>query len=224
VSPVKPISFTRMQDTLVRLLGNTVEGRPLLVSGMLRRDAREATSYWLQLVVSVGIATLGLVVGSTAVVIGAMLIAPLMGPIVGLAMGLSTGSPFLVLRSAGRIALSVIVAVGGAAVITLLLPFHELNTEISTRSSPTVLDLTTAAFCALAGVYAALRPGSDTAATAAGTSIGISLALRIQHCPTVQVNGARPVADFDLALVPTKRSASNGTPTTSRIRSGFATG
>jgi uncharacterized membrane protein len=38
-----------------------------------------------------------------------------------------------------------------------------------------VLDLITAAFCALAGVYASLRPGSDTAATAAGTSIGISL-------------------------------------------------
>jgi uncharacterized hydrophobic protein (TIGR00271 family) len=142
---------------------------------MLRRDAREATSYWLQLVVSVGIATLGLVVGSSAVVIGAMLIAPLMGPIVGLAMGLAAGSPFLVLRAAGRISLSVAVATGGAALITLLLPFHQINGEITARASPTVLDLVTAAFCALAGVYASLRPGSDTAVTAAGTSIGISL-------------------------------------------------
>jgi uncharacterized hydrophobic protein (TIGR00271 family) len=142
---------------------------------MLRRDASEATSYWLQLVVSVGIATLGLVVGSTAVVIGAMLVAPLMGPIVGLAMGLATGSPFLVLRSAGRIGLSVVVAIGGSALITLLLPFHELNSEIAARTSPTVLDLITACFCALAGVYASLRPGSDTATTAAGTSISISL-------------------------------------------------
>jgi uncharacterized hydrophobic protein (TIGR00271 family) len=142
---------------------------------MLRRNASEATSYWLQLLVSIGIATLGLVVGSTAVVIGAMLVAPLMGPIVGLAMGLATGSPFLVLRSSGRIAVSVITAIGGAAVITVLLPFHELNAEISARTSPTVLDLLTAAFCALAGVYASLRPGSDTTATAAGTSISISL-------------------------------------------------
>ncbi len=142
---------------------------------MLRRDASEATSYWLQLVVSVGIATLGLVVGSSAVVIGAMLVAPLMGPIVGLAMGLASGSPFLVLRSSGRIGLSVITAVGGAAVTTVLLPFHELNAEILARTSPTVLDLLTAGFCALAGVYASMRPGSDTAATAAGTSISISL-------------------------------------------------
>src|SRR5689334_20594661 len=141
MSPVKTPTIIRLQDSLVRLLGNASEGRAPLVAGMLRRDAREAASYWLQLVVSIGIATLGLVVGSTAVVIGAMLVAPLMGPIVGLAMGLAAGSPFLVLRSAGRIGLSVLVAVGGAAAITLLLPFHEVNGEIAARASPTVLDL-----------------------------------------------------------------------------------
>jgi uncharacterized hydrophobic protein (TIGR00271 family) len=165
----------RLQDRLAGLLGTTVEGRSGLVSAMLERNPNEATSYWLQLVVSAGIATLGLVVGSTAVVIGAMLVAPLMGPIIGLAMGLASGSPFLVLRSVGRIVLSVLVAIGGAATITFLLPFHEINAEIASRTSPTVLDLITAGFCALAGVYASLRPGSETATTAAGTSISISL-------------------------------------------------
>jgi uncharacterized hydrophobic protein (TIGR00271 family) len=168
-------SIGKVQDRLACLLGTTVEARPRLVSTMLHRNPSEATSYWLQLVVSVGIATLGLVVGSAAVVIGAMLVAPLMIPIVALAMGLSTGSPFLVLRSAARILLSVLAAISGAALITFLLPFHELNAEIAARTAPTVLDLVTAAFCALAGVYASLRPGSDTATTAAGTSIGISL-------------------------------------------------
>jgi uncharacterized hydrophobic protein (TIGR00271 family) len=142
---------------------------------MLQRDPREATAYWLQLVVSVGIATLGLVLGSTAVVIGAMLIAPLMGPIVAMGMGLATGSPFLVLRSSGRVAVSVGLAIFGSAAIVLLLPFHELNAEIAARTTPTVLDLITAGFCALAGVYAVMRRGSDTASTAAGTAIGISL-------------------------------------------------
>lgn len=171
-----PLRRTRaLQDRLVQLLGSSVEGRSALVVGMLQRNANEVTSYWLQLSVSIGIATLGLVVGSTAVIIGAMLVAPLMGPIVALAMGLATGSPFLVLRSVGRIVFSVVVAIGGAALITALIPFHELNAEITARTSPTVLDLITAGFCALAGVYASLRPGSDTATTAAGTSIGISL-------------------------------------------------
>ncbi len=163
------------QDGLLSRLGNRPDARGTLLTAMMHRDAQETTSYWLQLVVSIGIATLGLVVDSTAVIIGAMLVAPLMGPIVGLAMGLAAGSPFLVLRSAARVGASVVVTVGGAAAITLLLPFHELNNEIAARTSPTVLDLVTAAFCALAGVYASLRPGSDTAATAAGTSIGISL-------------------------------------------------
>ena len=173
---VRALKISRiLQDRLVQLLGSSVEGRADLVAGMLERNANESTSYWLLLIVSIGIATLGLVVGSTAVIIGAMLVAPLMSPIVALAMGLATGSPFLVLRSAGRIVFSVIVAIGGAALIAVLVPFHELNAEIAARASPTVLDLLTAGFCALAGVYASLRPGSDTAATAAGTSIGISL-------------------------------------------------
>ncbi|WP_225413934.1 DUF389 domain-containing protein [Stigmatella hybrida] len=149
--------------------------REPLVASMLRRDAREATSYWFQLIVAVGIATLGLVLGSTAVVIGAMLVAPLMGPIVHLGMGLATGSPYLVLRSGLRVALSIAFATCGSALLTLLLPFRELNAELLARTSPTALDLLTAGFCALAGVYSALRPGSDTATTAAGTSIGISL-------------------------------------------------
>jgi uncharacterized hydrophobic protein (TIGR00271 family) len=169
--------FRRLQDALLRVLGQGAERRSSIFAGMLHRDASEATAYWLQLVVSVGIATLGLVVGSAAVVIGAMLVAPLMGPIVGLAMGLATGSPFLVLRTAGRVVLSMAVAVGGAAAITLMLPFHELNSEIAARTSPTLLDLITAGFCALIGVYASLRAGggADTATTAAGTSISISL-------------------------------------------------
>lgn len=175
MSPTPANPIPGLQDRLLHLLGSDEAARPSLVAAMLRRDASEATTYWLQLVVSVGIATLGLVVGSTAVVIGAMLVAPLMGPIIGLAMGLATGSPFLVLRSAGRIGLSVLVSVGGAALITVLLPFHELNAEIAARTSPTVLDLLTAGFCSLAGVYAALRQGSDTTTTAAGTSISISL-------------------------------------------------
>ena len=171
-----------LQDGLVRLLGAHVDQRAALVATMLRRDAGEATAYWLQLCVSVGIATFGLVLGSAAVIIGAMLVAPLMGPILALAMGLAVGSPFLVLRASGRILLSVVIAVGGSASITLLLPYHELTQELAARTAPTALDLLTAGFCALAGVYATLRPGSDTTTTAAGTSIGISLVPPLCAC------------------------------------------
>lgn len=168
-------SLTDLQDRLAALLGCEASQRPAVIANMLRRSPQESTGYWLQLLVAVGIATLGLVLGSTAVVIGAMLIAPLMGPIVSFGMGLAVGSPFLVVRSGVRILLSVALAIACSALITSLLPFHELNQEIASRTTPTVLDLLTAAFCALAGVYASMRPGSEIASTAAGTSIGISL-------------------------------------------------
>jgi uncharacterized hydrophobic protein (TIGR00271 family) len=168
-------SLVRFQNRLASVLGCSAEHRSVVIATMLRRGPSESTGYWLQMFVAVGIATMGLVLGSTAVVIGAMLIAPLMGPIVSFGMGLAVGSPFLVLRSGVRILISIVVAVGSSIVITLLLPFHDLNAEIAARTTPTVLDLVTASFCALAGVYASLRPASDVASTAAGTSIGISL-------------------------------------------------
>lgn len=170
-----PDSILAQQDKLSTLLGCKPEERPSVVADMLQRSPSESTGYWLQLVVAAGIATLGLVLGSTAVIIGAMLIAPLMGPIVGFGMGLAVGSPFLVLRSGSRVLVSVFVVIGCSALLTRLLPFHELNSEISNRTTPTVLDLITAAFCAMAGVYATMRRSGDIATTAAGTSIGISL-------------------------------------------------
>jgi uncharacterized hydrophobic protein (TIGR00271 family) len=162
------------QDRFASWLGGDPAARSAVVANMLDRNG-DAAGYWLKLGISVGIATLGLVLGSSAVVIGAMLIAPLMTPLVNLGMGLAVGSPFLVLRSSARVIASIGVAAGASALITRLLPFNELNDEIASRTTPTALDLLVAAFCALAGVLAVMRRDSDVASTAAGTSIGISL-------------------------------------------------
>lgn len=145
------------------------------VVSMLANNARRAPGYWIQLVLAMGIATLGLVLGSTAVVIGAMLVSPLMGPILELGMGFAVGSSLLVMRASLRVLLSVGVVVAGAALMTLALPFHELTGEITTRTAPTALDLLVAAFCALTATYTTVRPGADSTAAAAGTAIGIAL-------------------------------------------------
>ncbi|MES2176872.1 MAG: DUF389 domain-containing protein [Gemmatimonadota bacterium] len=142
---------------------------------MLENNARRAPGYWIQLVLAMGIATLGLVLGSTAVVIGAMLVSPLMGPILELGMGFAVGSSLLVMRASLRVLLSIALVVLGAAMLTLALPFHEITAEISTRTAPTALDLLVAAFCALTAAYTTVRPGTDSTAAAAGTAIGIAL-------------------------------------------------
>jgi len=166
-----------VRDWLARSLGVDDEQRRnvLQTAQQSVKDRTFAVSYWLQLVLAMGIATFGLVLDSTGVVIGAMLVAPLMGPIVQLAMGLAIASPRLALYSLARVISSVLVVVLSAATITGLLPFHETTKEILARTSPTALDLGVAGFCAIAGGYATVRSGAETAVTAAGTSIGISL-------------------------------------------------
>ncbi|MCA9715234.1 MAG: DUF389 domain-containing protein, partial [Myxococcales bacterium] len=165
----------RWQNNIARWLGVSRTDRDRVVASMLKTPKSDRVTYWFQLILSLGIATIGLVLNSTGVVIGAMLISPLMGPIVGLGMGLAIGSPFLTLRSATRVASSILGVLLLAAVLTMLLPFTQVTPEISARTSPTALDLMVACFCALAAGFTTIRTSSDTVSAAAGTAIGISL-------------------------------------------------
>lgn len=178
-SEPSPSAFWRfvadVQDRIALAFGVQPADRDATVSSILARAPSEAAGYWLKLLLAMGIATLGLVLGSTAVVIGAMLISPLMGPLVELGMGLAVGSPLLVLRSLTRTTTSILVVIGSAALITLALPFQEVTSEIAARTAPTALDLLIAILCAIAAAYTTIRPGSDTTGAAAGTAIGIAL-------------------------------------------------
>lgn len=164
-----------MQASAASAVGIDASQRIETVVAMLDLNARRAPGYWIQLVLAAGIAILGLVLGSTAVVIGAMLVSPLMGPLIELGMGFAVGSAFLVIRSSLRVVLSVFTVVLGTAVVTMLLPFHEITAEIASRTVPTALDLLVAVFCALTAAYTTVRRTSDTTAAAAGTAIGIAL-------------------------------------------------
>lgn len=164
-----------LSDRAASLVGLPPAEREALVLAMLERFRTDRVEYWFQLTVAMGIATLGLVLDSNAVVIGAMLVSPLMAPIVSLGMSLATGSPDLALRAAWRVLLSVGVVVSGSALLSRALPLHQLTAELSARTSPTLLDLCVAAFCALIASYSTARPKADGASTAAGAAIGIAL-------------------------------------------------
>lgn len=167
--------FDGIEDGVARFIGVTRDDRQKVIETMLGRSTSDVVGYWLQLVLSMGIATLGLALGSAAVVIGAMLISPLMSPLIELGAGLATGSLLLSFRAWIRTAGSIIAVVLGAAAMTRLLPFHEITSELSARTSPTMLDLFVAVFCALAAVYTTVRQSRDVMSAAAGTAIGISL-------------------------------------------------
>jgi uncharacterized hydrophobic protein (TIGR00271 family) len=167
--------ISRAQNRALDSLGAAPADRPRAVARALERSRRDAVSYYLQLGIATGIGVLGLVLGSTAVVIGAMLVSPLMGPIVDLGIGLAVGSPVLLMRALVRNAVSIVLVVGASAAVVRALPFQTTTAEITARTTPTALDLLIAMFCALAALYTTVRQSSDTQSAAAGTAIGISL-------------------------------------------------
>ncbi len=108
----------------------------------------------LILVFAILIASVGLNVNSTAVVIGAMLISPLMGPIMGVGAGLGVMDLWLVRRSLKNIAFAVGVSVATSALYFLISPLSEAHSEILARTSPTIWDVLIALSGGFAGIIA----------------------------------------------------------------------
>jgi uncharacterized hydrophobic protein (TIGR00271 family) len=112
------------------------------------------------------IATLGLLIDSPAVIIGAMLLAPLMSPIIGVGLASVTGNPTLFWPSASAILRGAALAILLAIALTWLnsqLPFiavhpAELNREILARTRPSPIDLAIALAGGLAAAYALASP------------------------------------------------------------------
>ncbi|MBP7867007.1 MAG: DUF389 domain-containing protein [Acidobacteria bacterium] len=165
----------RVQDRLSRLLGIEPENRVGSLIDLYQATERHPLAYWLQLAIAAGIAHLGLVLNSTGVVIGAMLVSPLMTPIVQVGVSFSIGHPYLAARATTRTLKSIVFVVGLAALMTLLLPFQEVTSEILARTQPTALDLAVALFCGLAAAFTAARNAHDVFTAAAGTAIAIAL-------------------------------------------------
>ncbi|MEA3411669.1 MAG: TIGR00341 family protein [Pseudomonadota bacterium] len=139
----------------------------------LRDDAQLNMIYMVLMVLSTMLATVGLYQNSTAVVIGAMLLAPLMSPIVSLAMGLLRGEERLVSRSAIKIVYGVTIALLAAALMTLLFPHKPITPEMQGRLNPTLLDLAVAIVAGAAGAYT--KAYKEILQSLAGVAIAVAL-------------------------------------------------
>jgi len=110
--------------------------------------------FYIMVAVSTGIACFGLISNSTAVVIGAMLVAPLMTPIFGISLALVRGDPVLLGRSVRAEVVGVVVAVAMGFVLGLVLPGIEATPEMLSRTRPNLFDLFVAILAGFAGAYA----------------------------------------------------------------------
>jgi uncharacterized hydrophobic protein (TIGR00271 family) len=174
----------------MRVLRNTLPilsaEEQLEVQREMGRGARPGIDFFVLIVLSSIIAALGLLLNSPAVVIGAMLVAPMLSPIMALSLGLVLGDLRMIRFSAEAIFKGVAVAIIIAAFIGLLSPIKTITGEMLARGQPTLLDMGVALASGMAGAYAIARknvsaalPGVAIAAalmpplTAAG--LGISL-------------------------------------------------
>jgi uncharacterized hydrophobic protein (TIGR00271 family) len=103
------------------------------------------------------VASVGLNVNSTAVIIGAMLISPLMGPIVGAGFALGIYDFGLLRRSLKNLLLATVVSLTVATLYFYLSPFKEVQSELLARTSPNIYDVLIAFFGGLVGVIAITR-------------------------------------------------------------------
>ncbi len=106
------------------------------------------------LVIAIFVASLGLNTNSTAVIIGAMLISPLMGPIVGIGLGVGTYDFPLIRRSARNLGAAALFSVITATIYFLISPVSQNHSELLARTSPTIYDVLIAFFGGLAGIVA----------------------------------------------------------------------
>lgn len=141
----------------------------MVVTQDIRQFATSSFDFFLLVVLSCSIATLGLISNSPAVIIGAMLVAPLMSPIIGIGMSSITGDSLLARKSATALLLGAALAVLLSGLMTLInskLPFvvlQELPSEILSRTHPSPIDLVIALAGGLAAAYALTRPNISAA-------------------------------------------------------------
>ena len=125
--------------------------------------------YIFMIMMSAGIAILGMLLSSPAVVIGAMLLSPLMSPIIGAGFALASGKIKWLRISIRALAIGTIAAVLFTALIVLVSPLQTVTPEIAARTQPNLFDLLVALFSSLAGSYALIR-GRE------GTIVGVAIA------------------------------------------------
>ena len=134
-------------------LNRSKEDEQVTVDSIRNGVEFKGTNLWI-LIFATFIASLGLNVNSTAVIIGAMLISPLMGPIMGVGLAIGQNDFELMKRSLKSFLVATLFSVVTATLYFLFTPLDEVQSELLARTSPTIYDVFIALFGGLAGIVA----------------------------------------------------------------------
>lgn len=137
-------------------LHNGEEKKDKVLENVVSNISFRGSNLWI-LACAIIIASIGLNVNSTAVIIGAMLISPLMGPIVGAGFALGTYNFSLLKKSFKNLLIATFVSLTVSAIYFYVSPFKDVQSELLARTAPNIYDVLIAFFGGLVGVIAITR-------------------------------------------------------------------
>jgi len=140
----------------------------------VRRGSQPSADFFILITLASAIASLGLLLNSPAVIIGAMLVAPLMTAILGMGLSIVRGDQRFFWRALSTTARGALLAVLTGVAVGLVVPGASVTQEILSRANPTLLDLGVALISGTAAAYAISR--RDVSAALAGVAIAAALA------------------------------------------------
>ncbi|MEJ7913828.1 MAG: TIGR00341 family protein [Chitinophagaceae bacterium] len=127
-----------------------------IVESIKRDVSFKGTNLWT-LIFAIFIASIGLNVNSTAVIIGAMLISPLMGPIMAVGLAIGTNDLELLKRGVKNVTIAAVISISTSALYFYITPLHDASSELLARTNPSLWDVFIAFFGGLAGIVAGTR-------------------------------------------------------------------
>ena len=139
----------------------------------VHNGARPDVDFFVMIGLSALIATFGLLQNSTAVIIGAMLVAPLFSPILAISLAIAQGNIRMLRLGIESTLKGLTLAIGLAALLALIFPGRNITPEILARITPSLLDLAVALASGMAGAYAVAR--KDVATALPGVAIAAAL-------------------------------------------------
>lgn len=135
------------------LINKDLESEKAITESITKGISFKGTNLWI-LIFAIFTASLGLNVNSTAVIIGAMLISPLMGPIIGMGFAVGINDLKLFKSAIFNYGVATVISILTATLYFMLSPFDEAQSELLARTSPTAYDVFIATFGGAAGIIA----------------------------------------------------------------------
>lgn len=177
--------FTLFNNLSEKDKGNAIES--LIQHSTPRQD------FFLLVILSILMATFGLLINSTAVIIGSMLIAPILHPILSLSLGVVISDGKLISRSFYTLMKSLAFGIAGAALVTIFFSSKfEMTPEIISRTEPSLIYACIAIVAGLAASFALVKP--HLSETLPGIAISVAL------MPPLAVTGIG-IARFDWSVI-----------------------